>query len=161
MILARQRTDLTIANTGFLNNVLHIHLHLHREREPQSTPPSVCSLLSTRTVVPRLLKPSSHQVEQRHPPPTRSQPLPPPFPSSRVYLAPSQILLCNQYRLEAMPLLIPSRHKYRSLSMLPALICRVPFKSCVVTDERGALVAIVGAEGMDYEYTHQRREGEQ
>jgi hypothetical protein len=72
-----------------------------------------------------------------------SEPLPPPFPSSGVFLAPGYILLCNQHGLDVMPLPQPSQQVQAPIKPY-ALIRRVPFKSCVVMEERGVLVAIAG-----------------
>ena len=116
MILARQRTDLTIANTGFLNNVLHIHIHLHHEREPQSTPPSVSTVSCLRVQYSR---PSSPRAVK---------------PSSWAKTSPSNSIST------------PSNSRSTQVQMPihpSALIRRVPFKSCVLTEERGTLVAIV------------------
>ena len=72
-----------------------------------------------------------------------SEPLPPPFPSSGVFLAPNCILLCNQHGLDVIPLPLPGQQIQVPIKPY-ALIRRVSFKSCVVMEERGVLVAIAG-----------------
>ena len=72
-----------------------------RESTSQSTPPSprLHIFLQTRTVTPRLLKPSGRvRVSQSQP-----------FPSSGVFLVSSYTPLCNQHGLDVMLLPTPSQ----------------------------------------------------
>jgi len=72
-----------------------------------------------------------------------SEALPPPFPSNGVFLAPNCILLCNQHALDDLSLPLPGQPVQVPIKSY-ALIRRVSFKSCVVMEERGVLVAIAG-----------------
>ncbi|KAJ6604461.1 hypothetical protein DFH09DRAFT_1257261 [Mycena vulgaris] len=59
-------------------------------------------------------------------------------PSSGAFLAPHYLLLCHAQGLDVLPLLSPP------LSQPYALVRRVSFKSVVVMEQRGVLVAIAG-----------------
>ncbi|KAG9036281.1 hypothetical protein FRB95_009429 [Tulasnella sp. JGI-2019a] len=159
--------------SGFFSNLLNIRDRSDRihESSPPSSSPTVQSPLSTvgatqgsiptARSTPVLPVPSpmdSPQIERPITPPPN---LPPPTlrdlglkmaavtpllthplysspPTSGVFLAPSYLLLCHNQGLDVLPLASPpTAHPC-------ALIRRVAFKSVVVMEARGILVAIAG-----------------
>lgn len=143
--------------SGFWSNLIH--------RRDTITPSS--SRTSARDDGPQPTDPVQSESRSRSPSPTPARPLtpPPPLapptlkelglslsvvtedlspshfttpPSSGTFMAPHYLLLCHAQGLDVLPLISPpAAHPY-------ALVRRVSFKSVVVMEHRGVLVAIAG-----------------
>ncbi|KAG8760862.1 hypothetical protein FRC14_001421 [Serendipita sp. 396] len=154
----RRRSALDPTNhrlSGFLTNLLHL-----RERESPSSSNVHSSRPSHISRPPSPLSRSSVAVQSRNQievlPPAMPAPnlselglsltvltgdLPPhqfTAPTSGTFMSPHYLLLCHPQGLDVLPLVSPPQIQPY------ALIRRVPFKSVVVMEERGVLVAIAG-----------------
>lgn len=147
--------------SGFFTNFMHRRepgVGASREPIPETTPPTAQSQANSARVSESASRPSSP------PPPRPSTPppaLPPPSlselglslslltsdlspshfstpPTSGAFLAPHYLLLCHAQGLDVLPLLSPPAPQPY------ALVRRVNFKSVVVMEQRGVLVAIAG-----------------
>ena len=136
--------------SGFFTNLIH--------RRDQSSPPPTIPEVPTSTADTPFRSASPSPPERSHTPPPQ---LPPPTlqelglslsiitshlspahftspPTSGTFLAPHYLLLCHAQGLDVLPLLSPPTPQPY------ALVRRVSFKSVVVMEQRGVLVAIAG-----------------
>ena len=136
--------------SGFLSNLIH-----RRDHAPspvaESQPPSVSSVnQSSRASSPVPPRPSTPPPQLPSPSlddlglsltPLTGHLAPHHFsspPTSGAFLAPHYLLLCHAQGLDALPLISPPAPQPY------ALVRRAPFKSIVVMEHRGVLVAIAG-----------------
>ncbi|KAI8995512.1 hypothetical protein BD414DRAFT_534673 [Trametes punicea] len=137
--------------SGFLSNLIHRRDHPPNSPPPEPNPPAVSpTTQSSPTSSPVPPRPSTPPPQL--PPPTLDDlgltltPLtthlsPAHFsspPTSGAFLAPHYLLLCHSQGLDVLPLVSPPAPQPY------ALVRRAPFKSVVVMEHRGVLVAIAG-----------------
>lgn len=125
--------------SGFLTSLVHRNVRPATADKPQSTP-DIPSPARPITPPPSLPPPSLHElglslsvITSDLAPSHFSTP-----PSSGAFLAPNYLLLCHAQGLDVLPLVSPPA------SQPYALVRRVCFKSVVVMEQRGVLVAIAG-----------------